>query len=146
MTAIARVVALETIRHVHAGSSDLAAALDRGRTRLADERDQALAAEIAIGTLRWRAALDHAIEWAGNRTSGAFDPEVLDILRLSAYQLLHLDRVPASAVVNDAVALTRQRGYARAAGAVNAILRSISRNRSRLPMPEASDPHAHLTV
>jgi 16S rRNA (cytosine967-C5)-methyltransferase len=146
MAAIARVVALDTLRRVHAGSSDLASALEQGRMRLADERDQALAAEIAIGTLRWRAALDHAIAWAGNRSASAFDADVLDILRLSAYQLLHLDRVPAAAVVNDGVTLTRQRGHARAAGAVNAILRRISRNRSRLPMPEASDPLAYLST
>jgi len=146
MAAIARVVALDTLQRVHAGRADLASALELGRTRLADERDQALAAEIAIGTLRWRAALDHAIEWAGNRKIGAFDADVLDILRLSAYQLLHLDRVPAAAVVNDGVGLTRQRGRASAAGAVNAILRRISRDRSRLPMPAASDPLAYLSV
>ena len=131
MAAIARVVALDTLRRVHAGHADLASALEHGRRRLADERDQALAAEIALGTLRWRAALDHAIAWAGSRAIGAFDADVLDILRLSAYQLLHLDRVPAAAVVNDAVGLTRQRGRASAAGAVNAILRRISRDRTR---------------
>ena len=146
MAAIARVVALDTLRRVHAGRTDLASALERGRTRLADERDQALAAEIAIGTLRWRAALDHVITWAGNRDVPAFDADVLDILRMSAYQLLHLDRVPAAAVVHDAVTLARQHGRARAAGAVNAILRRISRNRSKLPMPDASDPRAYLSV
>ncbi|MGE5199966.1 MAG: transcription antitermination factor NusB, partial [Rhodospirillaceae bacterium] len=146
MAAVARVVALDTLRSVHAGSADLASALERGRARLADERDQALAAEIAIGTLRWRAALDHAIAWAGGRDVGAFDAGVLDILRMSAYQLLHLDRVPAAAVVNDAVALARLRGHARAAGAVNAILRRISRDRSRVPMPDPSDPRGFLSI
>ena len=66
MAAIARIVALDTLRHVHAGQTDLASALERGRARLSDERDQALAAEISLGTLRWRAALDHAIAWAGD--------------------------------------------------------------------------------
>ena len=146
MAAIARVVALDTLRRVHAGHSDLASALDLGRARLSDERDQALAAEISIGTLRWRAALDHAIAWAGDRDVAAFDEDVLDILRLSAYQLLHLDRVPASAAVNDAVTLARLRGHARAAGAVNAILRRIGRDRSRLPMPAPSDPLGYLSV
>jgi 16S rRNA (cytosine967-C5)-methyltransferase len=146
MVAVARVVALDTLRRVHAGRGDLASALEHGRTRLADQRDQALAAEISLGTLRWRAALDHAIAWAGGRHIEAFHAEVLDILRLSAYQLLHLDRVPASAVVNDGVTLARQRGHAKAAGAVNAILRRISRDRSRLPMPDASDPRRHLSV
>ena len=146
MAAIARVVALDTLRRVHAGHADLASALELGRARLSDERDQALAAEISIGTLRWRAALDHAIAWAGDRDVAAFDDDVLDILRLSAYQLLHLDRVPASAAVNDAVTLARLRGHARAAGAVNAILRRISRDRSRLPMPAPSDPLGYLSV
>ena len=146
MTAIARVVALGTLRSVHAGRVDLASALERGRARLADERDQGLAAEIAIGTLRWQAALDHVIAWAGQRDLDAFDADTLDILRLSAYQLLHLDRVPAAAVVNDAVTLARQQGRGRAAGAVNAILRRLSRSRSRLPLPDASDPRAYLSI
>ena len=146
MVAIARTVALDTLRSVRAGHIDLASALERGRARLSDERDQALAAEISLGTLRWRAALDHAITWAGDRDLEAFDGEVLDILRLSAYQLLHLDRVPASAAVNDAVTLARQSGHARAAGAVNAILRRISRNRSDIPWPPPSDPMGCLSI
>ena len=146
MTAIARVVALDTLRRVRAGHADLASALEHGRARISDARDQALAAEIALGTLRWRAALDHAIAWAGERPAGDFDDDVLDILRLSAYQLLHLDRVPASAAVNDAVTLARQAGHARAAGAVNAVLRRISRDRSRLPMPAPSDPLGCLSI
>jgi 16S rRNA (cytosine967-C5)-methyltransferase len=146
MAAPARAVALETLRRVHTGRGDLASSLERGRMRLADERDRALAAEIALGTLRWRAALDHVIAWAGQRSIDAFDAEVLDILRLSAYQMLHLDRVPVSAAVNDAVTLARQTGHARAAGAVNAILRRVSRSRSALPLPDATDPRAHLSV
>ena len=146
MAAPARVAACDTLRRVRSGTADLASALERSRAGLADERDQALAAEITLGTLRWRAALDHAIAWAGNRAADAFDADVLDILRLSAYQLLHLDRVPASAAVSDAVTLARQQGHARAAGAVNAILRRISRQRSQLPMPDASDARGFLSV
>ena len=146
MAAPARTVALDTLRRVRTGRADLASALEHGRTRLHDERDRALAAEIALGTLRWRAALDHVIAWAGDRAIDAFDPDVADILRLSAYQVLHLDRVPAAAAVNDAVTLARASGHARAAGAVNAVLRRISRSRSQLPLPDASDPRAHLSV
>ena len=57
------------------------------------------------------------------------DPEVLDILRLTLFQLLHLDRVPASAAVNDAVQLTRKVGKSSASSFVNAILRRASRER-----------------
>ncbi len=64
--------------------------------------------------------------------SARLDPEVVEILRLSAYQLLHLSRVPASAVVDDAVKLTGKVGKRSASGLVNAVLRALSRNRTAL--------------
>ena len=67
--------------------------------------------------------------------SSKLDFEVLQILRLGVYQLLHLDRVPAAAAVNDAVAMTRRARKTSAAGLVNAVLRAISRNAHRLPLP-----------
>lgn len=146
MIASARRTALRILRRVGEGNADLASALESGRNDLPDERDRALAAEIVIGTLRWRGALDHAIAWAGERSLDAFDAGVLDILRLSAYQLLHLDRVPASAVVDDAVSLCRAEGHRRATGAVNAILRRISRDRRHVPWPADDDPVAYLSV
>lgn len=146
MIAPARLAAYATLRALHTQPIDLAAALARQRPRMGDERDRALAADIVIGSVRWQAALDHVIAWAGNRVLEAFDPEVLDILRLSAYQLLHLDRVPASAVVSDAVALTRQQGKASAAGAVNAILRRVSRDRLHLPLPHNDRALPYLSI
>ena len=64
------------------------------------------------------------------------DPEVLDILRGAIFQLLHLDRVPASAVVSDAVNMTRKAGKKSAGPLVNALLRRVSRERDHLPLPE----------
>ena len=90
--------------------SDLSGALAQVRSRLADERDRALAGEIATGTLRWQGAFDHIIATFAKRPITKLDPEVLDILRLTAFQLVHLDRIPASAAVNDAVALTGKVG------------------------------------
>jgi 16S rRNA (cytosine967-C5)-methyltransferase len=60
---------------------------------------------------------------------------VLAILRISIFQLLHLDRVPAAAVVNDAVELAGKAGKRSAAGFVNALLRRVSRERAQLPLP-----------
>ncbi len=93
---------------------------------LTDARDRALAAEIVSGTFRWRAALDHALAAHASRTLDTLDPVILGILRLSAYQLLFLDRVPARAVVFDAVALARVAKKQSAAGFVNAVLRKIA--------------------
>jgi 16S rRNA (cytosine967-C5)-methyltransferase len=60
---------------------------------------------------------------------------VLDILRLGAFQLLHLDRVPARAVVDDGVQLVRELRKSSASGFVNAVLRRIDRERAALPLP-----------
>ena len=135
MIAPARLAAYEVLRAVNAGRSDLPGALAQVRSRLADERDRALAGEIATGTLRWQGAFDTVIEAFARRPVAKLDPEVLDILRMTAFQLLHLDRIPASAAVNDAVALTGKVGKRSAAGLVNAILRRINRERGDLPLP-----------
>src|SRR5206468_2382121 len=139
MIAPARVAAYQILRSVSAGTADLPAAIHSTRDRLPDERDQALAAEIATGVQRWRAALDHLIVEFSRRPIDRLDPEVVDILRLSAYQLTHLTRVPASASVDDAVELTKRAGKRSAAGFVNAVLRAISRMRNHLPLPPRPD-------
>lgn len=144
MIAPARLAAYEVIRAVGDGRSDLPHALARARGHLQDERDRALAGEIATGTLRWQAAFDHIIASFARRPIGKLDAEVRDILRLTIFQLLHLDRVPASAAVNDAVNLTRKEGKKSAAALVNALLRRVSRERGKLPLPSRpADPAGH---
>lgn len=135
MIAPARQAAYDVLRAVSSGRADLPTALARARTRLSDDRDRALAGEIATGTLRWQGAFDHVIAAFAKRPPAKLDSEVLDILRMTAFQILHLDRIPASAAVNDAVDLTRKAGKKSAAGLVNAVLRRISRERTQLPLP-----------
>jgi 16S rRNA (cytosine967-C5)-methyltransferase len=139
MIAPARAAALDVLRAVNSGRADLPSALARVRSRLPDERDRALAGEIATGTLRWQAAFDRVVSVFSERPVTKLDPEVLDILRMTAFQLLHLTRVPTSAAVHDAVSLTRRAGKASAAGLVNAVLRRISRERTNLPLPPRPD-------
>ncbi len=141
MIAPARSAAYEILISVSAGSADLPAAIAAARGGLRDDRDRALAAEIASGVQRWRAALDHLIVEFSKRPIERLDPEIVEILRLSAYQLLHLTRVPASAVVDDAVNLAGRVGKRSASGFVNAVLRTISRRRDALPLPaRPADP------
>src|SRR5687767_15979348 len=125
MIAPARVAAFDALSAVSAGT-DLPSAVARVRGSLADDRDRALATEIATGVQRWRATLDHLIAQFARRPVDRLDPEILEILRLSAYQLLHLARVPAAAVVDDAVDLARRAGKQSASGFVNAVLRTVS--------------------
>ena len=136
MIAPARVAAYEILSAVSSGGADLPTSIASARSRLSDERDRALASDIATGVQRRRAALDHVIVAFSKRTIERLDPEIVEILRLSAYQLLHHSRVPASAVVDDAVNLARRAGKRSAAGFVNAVLRTIARQRRSLPLPQ----------
>jgi 16S rRNA (cytosine967-C5)-methyltransferase len=141
MTAPARTAAYHAVRAVASGRADLPSALQVSRVHLTDQRDRSLAAEIVTGTLRWQRSLDHLIEHFSRRQIPRLDDEILAILRLSLYQLLHLTRVPASAVVDDAVDLTRAARKASASGLVNAVLRATLRQRHKLPLPSRpTDP------
>lgn len=135
MTAPARVAAHRALRAVNGRRTDLATALARMRASLEDGRDQALAAEIVTGTLRWQAFLDWVIDHRLDRTPDEVDTTLRDILRAAVYQLWRLERVPAHAVVSDAVTLTREVGLPRAAGLVNAVLRRVARERPFLTGP-----------
>lgn len=142
MPAPARIAAFQALRAIATGRADLPAALAISRDPLHDERDRALASEIVTGTLRWRRSADHLIVHFAGRPVEKIDADVLEILRLSIYQLLHLDRVPASAVVDDAVDLTRYARTKHASGFVNAVLRSLLRDRHRLPLPARPEASA----
>ena len=91
-----------------------------------DGRDRGLAAALCYGVLQNRLLLDAAVARHSTLSLGRVEPKVLDILRISAYQLLFLERIPASAAVNEGVALCRALGYSRAAGYVNAVLRALA--------------------
>jgi 16S rRNA (cytosine967-C5)-methyltransferase len=133
----ARIAAYETVLAVTVGNADLPSALAKARAPLSDDRDRALTGEIATGAIRWQAAADHIVQAFSGRPTSKLDVEILVVLRIGIFQLLHLDRVPASAVVDDAVDLARRAGKRSAAGFVNALLRRVSRERTRLPLPSA---------
>lgn len=135
MIAPARVAALDALRQIDAERLDMGEAVARVRKPLSDERDRALLLEIVSGTLRMRAALDHQLALRLSRPIGRLDGMVRDILRMSAFQLMYLTRTPSSAVINDAVDLTRRGGKSSATGLVNAVLRSLNRDRQKLTWP-----------
>lgn len=131
MIAPARRAALEALLEVEAGRADLGSAVAAARRGLHDERDRALMLELVTGTLRMRAALDFQLASRVSRPFRRLDAPVCEILRLAAYQLLYLTRLPARAVVDDAVELARRAGKSSAAGLVNAVLRALVRDRDR---------------
>ncbi len=96
------------------------------------ERDASLATAITNGVLQNMLYIDYYISKFSSIKINKISPGILDVLRISVYQILFLDRVPDSAVVNDAV-YRANRSNARAAGFVNAILRKISASKDSLP-------------
>ena len=91
------------------------------------DRDRALAHELVIGTIKRRGSLDAVLGAYTKAPLARTDAPVLEALRLAAFQLLFLDRVPAYAAVDDAVALLASSG-ARTQGFVNAVLRKVAEN------------------
>lgn len=104
-----------------------------------EERDQRLLRELVLGTLRWLRRIDQVVEAASNRALGEIEPKLLPILRVAVYQLLYLDRIPAHAVVDEAVELAHQRTHRGAASFVNAVLRRIARDRDLSAWPVVED-------
>lgn len=90
------------------------------------EVDRRLAHELAAGVLRQQTALDTALALLVPRDWTQVAEPLQTVLRLGAYQLRSLDRVPAHAAVSTGVDLAREVGGARAAGFVNAVLRRLS--------------------
>jgi 16S rRNA (cytosine967-C5)-methyltransferase len=90
-----------------------------------DSRDAGLALELAAGTLKRRGTLDAVLQKHSAHPLGKVSPGAVAALRLGAYQLLYLDRVPAHAAVDESVALIAQEG-AGTRGYVNAVLRRVS--------------------
>ncbi len=87
--------------------------------------DKGLATALVLGVLRWQIALDARLRGLLARPETRVAEEVLIALRMAAFQLLHMDRIPAHAAVGESVELTRWSGQAHAAGMVNAVLRRL---------------------
>jgi 16S rRNA (cytosine967-C5)-methyltransferase len=112
-----------------------------------DERDQGLLRELVMGSLRWLRRLDQIIADASSRKFDQIEPALHSPLRIAAYQLLFLDRVPAHAAVHEAVEQAHQLTHRGGASFVNGVLRRIARD-PRLdswPVREA-DPLRRLAI
>jgi 16S rRNA (cytosine967-C5)-methyltransferase len=115
--------------------------------QFSQQRDRNLIFALVYGVSRWRAQLDWIIAQFSRIPASKIDTAVTNILRMALFQVFHLERVPPSAAVNTAVALTRQRVGARATGFVNAVLRNVLRRRGQIRYPDPkSEPTLALSV
>ena len=103
-------------------------------------RDRALLTQLVYGTLKMRRALDWSIAAYLKRAITQLSPELLWTLRLGAFQLLYLEKIPAHSAVDESVKLARRTGHAGTAAVANAVLRKIASNQIRPPRPNPGDP------
>jgi 16S rRNA (cytosine967-C5)-methyltransferase len=145
----ARNTSLTVLNKLELGNQTLDGILDemsRGNDNLS-RRDRALFNALTYGVLRWRGRLDYIISHFSNTPIKRIEPAILNIVRLGLFQIIYLDRIPTSAAVNTAVELSKQAGFSRAAGFVNALLRKAALNFSNVRFPAfEADPAAFLSA
>ncbi len=117
--------------------------LDEARQKF-DPRDRAFVTEIVYGVLRNRARLDWTLNRFSAQPISQTDGWTRNVLRLAAYQMLFLDKVPVSAAVNTAAELAKEHG--KKSGFVNGLLRNLDRKRVSLPSTISEDPVENLSI
>jgi 16S rRNA (cytosine967-C5)-methyltransferase len=108
------------------------------RVNALPEADRRLTTALILGTLRWQIDLDRRIRSYLKHPSAKLDAEVLIPLRLGAFQLLHMDRIPARAAIDESVELVKQAGHRFASRMVNAVLRKLTSQTEQVDQ-EATD-------
>ena len=117
--------------------------LAQARERM-DARDSGFLLELVYGVLRNRTRLDWVLNRFSAKPVDTTDAWTRNILRLGAYQMLFLDRVPVSAAVNTAVELAKEHGNKH--GYVNGLLRGLDRKRGTVKFPDSGDPVSRLSM
>ena len=131
----ARRVAFEILTLVAEGKAHSDELLHSPRTEDLSEPDRHLATALVMGVLRWQIALDARLRPLLQRPGQRLAEPVAIALRMGAFQLLHMDRIPAHAALSESVELARAAGHPHASGMVNAVLRKIASAPKAPPAP-----------
>jgi 16S rRNA (cytosine967-C5)-methyltransferase len=123
---ISRRIAFEVLRRVEAEGAWASDLLHAELGAQVTAADAALATELVMGVLRWRRLLDFLLERQMKKMVGRLDLAVAIALRMGAYQLRYLEKVPARAAVNESVELVKHARKSSAASLVNAVLRKMA--------------------
>ena len=101
-------------------------------------KDKGFANELIYGTIKWRLRLDYVLDQFSKTPVKKMKPFIRQLMRMSVYQILFLDKVPASAAINEAVKIMHKRKMSNLSGFVNGVLRNIDRNKSEITYPNLS--------
>lgn len=127
----ARIAAYEILRKIASDNAFSSVLLPLYEEKISP-KDRGLVHELTLGVLRRQLYLDRIIETLTKKKATKFDLEVLISLRIGLYQILFLDKIPASAAVNESVNLVQMAKKTSAKGLVNAVLRKATREKINL--------------
>jgi len=127
-----RALSAEILDEVLNKGAKLKSKLDQRQKKVTRESDRALIKEIVSGCLRNLPVLDLSIKEFLKKGIEETDPFLLSLLRVGAYQIFYLDRIPVYAAVNECVEAAKSAGMKPAAGFVNTVLRNISKRKDEL--------------
>jgi 16S rRNA (cytosine967-C5)-methyltransferase len=127
----ARKAAYSILLKVESGEGHSDDLLRRHSVSALSQQDRNLATALVLGVLRQQIALDRQIRAHLNKPDARLDAEVRIALRLGAFQILHMDRIPARAAIDESVELAKRAGHRFASGMVNAVLRRLASSAPR---------------
>lgn len=101
-----------------------------------EKADRAFMSKVLEGTIENMILLDYIINQFSNTKTNKMKPFIRNLLRMSVYQIMYMDKTPDSAVCNEAVKLATKRGFVNLKGFVNGVLRNITRNKKEITYPD----------
>jgi len=107
-----------------------------GKWSALDNKERAFLTLLVEGTVERRIEIDYVINQYSKKPVNKLKPYIRNVLRMSVYQIMYMDKVPQSAAVNEAVKLVVKKGFGGLRGFVNGILRNISRNKDNITYPD----------
>jgi 16S rRNA (cytosine967-C5)-methyltransferase len=112
-----------------------------------EKQERAFISHLFTGTVKQYLTLDYIINQFASLSVQKMKPFIRNLLRMSVYQIMYMDQVPVSAVCNEAVNLSKKRGFTKLSGFVNGVLRNVARNSVNIKYPDKlKDPTSYLEV
>ncbi len=143
-----RALVLEILLAVTQEKADSSEALGSvlGKYQYLKKRERSFITRVVMGTLERQIELDYLLDQFSTTKTKRMKPVILCILRSAVYELLYMDRVPDYAVIDEAVKLAGKKGFGSLKGFVNGVLRTIDRQKEKLPYPKETEELTSLSV
>lgn len=109
-----------------------------GKYQYLEKQDRAFLTRVTEGTLEYLIQIDYVLDQYSKIKTARMKPLIRTLMRMSVYQILYMDRIPDSAICNEAVKLAEKRRFQGLKGFVNGVLRTVSREKEHLAFPDDS--------